>query len=74
MTYTEYHRKYQREWKRRALTIDFKPADKARLKSYYEEYTTTCQQNQYPTVDFHQFIIQYCEMGFFAWRDRNKNK
>ncbi len=66
--------RYRRERERGMHQIRIKPKDTIRIKAYYEEYITTCQQNQYPTVHLNDFIVQFCELGFFAWRNRNKGK
>ena len=75
MTFSEYSSKYQKERKKGGMvTLQIKPSDVSKLKNYYDEYVMTCQQNQYAVVDFHHFVLQFCEIGFFSWRDRNKGK
>ena len=77
--YADKKRKYDREYHREYRKIGgdvfrIKSADNIRLKELYNEYVTTCQQNLYLPVQFHDFVLQFCEIGFFSWRDRNKGK
>ena len=74
-THRELNRRYQT--KRRgqgAITLQINPTEARKLKVYYDEYVVTCQQYQYTTPSFHDFILQFCEIGFFSWRIKNKGK
>jgi len=67
-------REYIRKRKRFEHHFTIKPAVYNKLKGYYEEYVMTCQQNQYPVVEFHSFITDFCEIGFLNWRFKTKSR
>ena len=72
--YQDYHRKYQRETKRGIVQFRLKPSTVNKFKEYYNEYLTRQQQDQTPTVEFKEFIFQFAETGFLAWRSKIKGK
>ena len=74
MTTKEYHRNYMRQWSRNKQDIHMRLSQSTKLKTYYEEYKIHCQQNLSPMVSFGEFIIQFCEIGYLSWRDRNKGR
>ena len=74
MTVREYHRKYMKEWAKKARDFNIKPTTNAKFKHYYDEYKTIKQQEGEPAVRFQEFILQYCEIGYLNWRDKVKGK
>jgi len=67
-------RQYMRKRQRGVHQLTIKPSVVNKLKGYYDEYVMTCQQNQYPVVEFHSFITDFCEIGFLNWRFKTKGK
>ena len=74
MTRKEYHRNYMRSWGQKSRDFIINPATNAKFQSYYNEYITHKQQEQEPTVEFHEFIIQFFEIGYLGWRSKIKGK
>jgi len=70
----EYQRRYQRERKKGCSYFMIKPSTANKLKGYYNEYIQTCQQSLLPTVEFHDFVLQYAEIGWLNCRSKIKGK
>ena len=71
---TDYYREYRRDWARKKKDFDIKPSQTAKMKAYYEEYKTMKQQEVERIVEFKEFMLQFFEIGYLAWRTKVKGK
>lgn len=70
----EYKKQYMRLRKRGMHNLTIKPATYSKLKGYHDEYIQISAQNFLPVVDFHEFILQYAELGYLNSRSKLKGK